>query len=164
MLSGKRYGILFGFSIMTAISYFDYELLEKWAMPLYFVGIALLILVHFFGTFKNGSQRWISLGLFEIQPSEFVKVFLVLVLSGFLNKLGDKKLTFIESIPITLKLIFFTAIPFILILIQPDLGSALVIMAIFFALICVSDIVAPKIILFFVFKCSCFNWIFDISL
>ena len=76
------------FSIMAAASYFDYELLERWAMPLYFIGIGLLILVHFFGTFKNGSQRWISFGLFEIQPSEFVKVFLVLVLSRTLNKLG----------------------------------------------------------------------------
>ena len=137
------------FSIMAAASYFDYELLERWAMPLYFIGIGLLILVHFFGTFKNGSQRWISFGLFEIQPSEFVKVFLVLVLSRTLNKLGDKKLTFIESIPVTLKLIFFTAIPFLLILVQPDLGSSLVIMAVFFALIIVSGI-SYKMILFLV--------------
>ena len=60
-------------------------------------------------------------------------------------------------------MIFFTAIPFLLILVQPDLGSALVIMAVFFALI-----ISIRYFLqndpFFSFKCSSFNWLFGISI
>lgn len=131
---------IIGFIAMTVVMHFDYELLEKWALPLYAVGLGLLLLVHFFGTLKNGSQRWISFGFFELQPSEFMKLFLVLLLAYYLSRVGEKSLTFMQSIPITLKLLFFTIVPFFLILIQPDLGSALVIAAVLFTLIGVSAI------------------------
>ncbi|PAE20357.1 rod shape-determining protein RodA [Bacillus sp. 7504-2] len=131
---------IIGFIAMTVVMHFDYELLEKWALLLYAVGMGLLLLVHFFGTFKNGSQRWISFGLFELQPSEFMKIFLVLLLAYYLSRVGEKSLTFIQSIPITFKLLSFTMVPFFLILIQPDLGSALVIAAVLFTLIGVSAI------------------------
>ncbi|MDF1508967.1 rod shape-determining protein RodA [Robertmurraya sp. DFI.2.37] len=131
---------IIGFIAMTVVMHFDYELLEKWALPLYAVGLGLLLLVHFFGTLKNGSQRWISFGFFELQPSEFMKLFLVLLLAYYLSRVGEKSLTFMQSIPITLKLLSFTIVPFFLILIQPDLGSALVIAAVLFTLIGVSAI------------------------
>ncbi|MGE8206567.1 rod shape-determining protein RodA [Heyndrickxia sp. NPDC080065] len=136
-----------GIAIMSAVAYFDFELLEKWAYPLYAVGVALLVLVHFFGTYKNGSQRWISFKFFELQPSEFVKVFLIIFLAVLLNKLGKKSLSFRASIPITLKIVFASIIPFYLILVQPDLGSALVIAAVTLTLIIVSGISYKMILL-----------------
>ncbi|MBU7595241.1 FtsW/RodA/SpoVE family cell cycle protein [Metabacillus halosaccharovorans] len=131
---------IIGIVIMAGVAIFDYELLDRLAIPFYVIGLVLLIIVHFFGTYKNGSQRWISFGFFELQPSEFMKVFLILFLSVLLSKLGTHRLHLLESIPITAKVGIYTVLPFMLILIQPDLGSALVIGAIFISLIVVSGI------------------------
>ncbi|MBU8880412.1 rod shape-determining protein RodA [Bacillus sp. FJAT-29790] len=131
---------IIGIGVMAGVAYFDFELLEKLAAPLYVTGVVLLTLVHFFGTFKNGSQRWINLGFFELQPSEFMKVFIIIYIAVLVNKFGQKPLSFKGSIPITIRVVLFTIIPFYLILVQPDLGSALVIAAIAFTIILVSGI------------------------
>lgn len=129
-----------GIGVMTGVAYFDYELLDRIALPLYFAGIGLLILVHFYGTFKNGSQRWINLGFFELQPSEFMKIFIIIYIAVLMNKYGRQTLSFKDSIPITIRIVIATLVPFYLILVQPDLGSALVIMAITVTIIIVSGI------------------------
>ena len=138
---------IIGSIVMTGVACFDFELLERLAKPLYIYGICLLLLVHFFGTYKNGAQRWLNLRLFELQPSEFMKVFLILFLSSLLHKKGDQKLTFKTSIPITVKLLLVTMILFYFILVQPDLGSALVIGFVLFTLLIVSNIPYRIIIL-----------------
>ena len=138
---------LIGTVAMIAVARFDYELLERLAIPFYALGVALLVLVHFFGTYRNGAQRWISFGLFEVQPSEFMKVGLILFLAVILKKVGGQRMTFVESIPLTAKLAVFTIIPFALVLIQPDLGSALVIAAVLFTLLVVSGISYKMILL-----------------
>ncbi|MBD8070135.1 rod shape-determining protein RodA [Bacillus sp. PS06] len=139
---------IIGVAVMIGVATFDYELLERLSAPFYLSGVFLLVLVHFFGTFKNGSQRWLNLGVIELQPSEFMKVFLTIFLAAILNKYGVQRLSFKQSIPITFKLIMFTIIPFALILVQPDLGSALVIGAVFFTLLIVSGISMKMISLF----------------
>lgn len=53
---------IIGVGIMFAVMFFDYELLENLALPFYFLGLILLVAVHFVGTVRNGSQRWINLG------------------------------------------------------------------------------------------------------
>ena len=137
---------LAGTGLMIFIAKFDYELLEKWAMPLYIAGVFLLLLVQFFGVEKNGSQRWVNLGILEIQPSEFMKIILILYLSLILRKVGKTPLSFRSSIPVVAKVGLYSFIPFLLIFIQPDLGSALVILGIAVSLIFVSSI-SYKIIL-----------------
>ncbi|SFM18497.1 rod shape-determining protein RodA [Gracilibacillus orientalis] len=114
-------------AIMIAVAYFDYDLLEKWAIYLYMLGISLLIYVRFFGVERNGSQRWIDLGFMDLQPSELMKIFLVLYLASIYKKVGKERLSFFKSIPLVLKTVIVLGIPFILILRQPDLGSALLI-------------------------------------
>ncbi|WP_370569903.1 rod shape-determining protein RodA [Sporosarcina sp. resist] len=131
---------IIGASVMVAVARFDYDILERLAWPIYSLGIVFLVLVHFFGTNKNGSQRWLSFGLFDIQPSEFMKVGLIIFLAVMLKRKGEKKLTFKESIPIMLKLVIASMIPFYLVLVQPDLGSALVIAAVLFTLLISSGI------------------------
>ncbi|MFJ7974171.1 rod shape-determining protein RodA [Peribacillus sp. JNUCC 23] len=142
-----------GAVVMVVVAKFDFELLEKLAAPLYFVGISLLILVHFFGTFKNGATRWISFGFFELQPSEFMKVFLLIYLATILHRFANRGLSFTESILTTIKIAMLTIVPFYLILVQPDLGSALVIAAIAFSLILASGISFKMIALL----ASCFT-------
>lgn len=131
---------IIGAAVMVAVARFDYDLLERLAWPIYSLGIVFLILVHFFGTYKNGSQRWLSFGLFDIQPSEFMKVGLIIFLAVMLKRKGGKKLSFNESIPIMLKLVVASMIPFYFVLVQPDLGSALVIAAVLFTLLISSGI------------------------
>ncbi|AOH53754.1 rod shape-determining protein RodA [Peribacillus muralis] len=141
---------IIGIGVMVVVASFDFELLERWAAPLYALGMGLLLLVHFFGTFKNGAIRWISIGPMELQPSEFMKVFLILYLAVVLKRFANRKLSFKESIPTTLKVLLLTIAPFYLILVQPDLGSALVIAAIAFSLILASGI-AYRLLIILVF-------------
>ncbi|WP_110111821.1 rod shape-determining protein RodA [Bacillus sp. CGMCC 1.16541] len=129
--------------LMYVVMKFDYELLPNLAWPLYGIGLFLLILVHFFGTYKNGSQRWINLGGFLLQPSEFMKIFLIILLATILSKLSKHRATrfsFKQSISIVLLVGVVSIVPFFLILQQPDLGTALVIGSIALTLILVSGI------------------------
>ncbi|MCT1903484.1 rod shape-determining protein RodA [Oceanobacillus sojae] len=137
---------VFGILIMMAVIFFDYELLKHQAFRLYAAGIFLLICVHFFGVFRNGAQRWLNLGFFEVQPSEFIKIFLIIYLAVLLERHGNRKLSLKMSIHLTLKIMAVTLIPFVFIFLQPDLGSALTIFAIAFTMIIVSSI-SIKVIL-----------------
>lgn len=89
--------------------------------------ILLLVLVEFIGTTKLGAQRWINIGGFSLQPSEPVKIALVLFLARYISnnpppKYGYGWLEFG-------KISFFILLPFLLILKEPDLGSAIIVLA-----------------------------------
>ncbi|ODA44458.1 Rod shape-determining protein RodA [Thermodesulfovibrio sp. N1] len=92
-----------------------------------------------------GAKRWINLGFFSFQPSEIFKIIFVISLSAYLS---DKKspLTIFESIKI---LIIFAFLPFILILKQPDLGTALIIVFITFIILIYKGI-PTRLLIFFV--------------
>ncbi len=81
-----------------------------------------------------------QLRVIEIQPSEFMKIILILLLASILNQFQHKRFSFTESIIPTGKIMVYTVIPFFFILVQPDLGSALVILSIAFTLMLVSGI------------------------
>jgi len=104
----------------------DYQCLKKIIWPIYVLGLIFLVAVHFKGTNINGATRWLDLGLFRFQPSEFIKVAVVVALAAWLAKrdsvsgLGFRDL----MVPATIILI-----PFALILAQPDLGTALHLLA-----------------------------------
>ncbi|WP_096156805.1 MULTISPECIES: rod shape-determining protein RodA [Bacillus] len=129
-----------GAFVMFVVMLFDYELLENVALPLYSVGLALLVAVHFFGVVRNGSQRWINLGGFLLQPSEFVKIFLIMVLAAVIYKWEKNKDELEEKTPliVVIKIIAFSLPAFFLILKQPDLGTALVIAAIMVTMVFIS--------------------------
>lgn len=131
---------ILGIGIMFAIMFFDYELLENLALPFYSIGLLLLVAVEFFGTERNGSQRWINLGGFLLQPSEFMKIFLLLVLAGVIYKWTKEKHELDTKPPllVVIKIIAYSLPPFFLILKQPDLGTALVIGAIMVTMIFIS--------------------------
>ncbi|NMA89739.1 MAG: rod shape-determining protein RodA [Amphibacillus sp.] len=119
------YGL--GFIAMMVVASIDFEILEKLTIPLYICGILLLMAVEVFGVEKFGAKRAISLKVIDVQPSEFMKFFLIILISSLLAKLGKSRLSFKESIVVTIKILFFTAIPLVLILRQPDLGTTLMI-------------------------------------
>ena len=102
----------------------------------YFLILILLIITYFIAPTIGGAKSWITLGSFQIQPSEFMKAALIILLSSFFAV----KHVAIGRLRIILSSLIYALIPFILILLQPDLGTALVIFGIWFGFLLVSGI------------------------
>ena len=108
-----------------------YPIIDFFTIPLYIFSILLLIVVLFFPEIK-GSHRWITLGLFNIQPSELAKITTLLLLSKILSKPHIREgQIIIRSFPIVI-------LPVFLILLEPDLGTSLVFWVILFSLLAFS--------------------------
>lgn len=115
-----RFGI--GVVIMVAVAVTDLRFWLKWAYVLYGTSLALLAAVEFGGTIGMGAQRWIALGFFNLQPSELMKIALVLALARYFHGGGTED---IRRIRFVVPPLFLVAAPFVLVLRQPDLGTAL---------------------------------------
>ena len=112
---------LIGFLIMLFLTFFDYRLIIKYAYVIYFISLFLLLIVLIMGEVKSGSRRWISLGAVNIQPSEFIKITTIIVLSRFISDFRTgEPLSFSEVLyPVSI-----AGFPALLIILQPDLGTA----------------------------------------
>lgn len=131
-----------GAVLMVGTMIIDYDLFKNFSIPLYFLGIALLLAVEFFGVIRNGSQRWIELPGFLLQPSEFVKIFVIIALAHLLfriTKEGREKSLKSDFIVVG-KVLLVGLPPFFLILKQPDLGTSLVIASIMATMILMSGV------------------------
>jgi rod shape determining protein RodA len=116
-----------GFLFMIILVLFDYKSLEQWSYFIYAVCVCLLLYVLFFGKYAGGSRRWIYFGFFSIQPSELIKIAVIISLSHYYTKrISISGLTLRDLI----QPMILIAVPFILILKQPDLGTALLIVLI----------------------------------
>ncbi len=122
---------LIGTGFMCAACSFDYRKLSNYSGYIYAITILLLIIVMVAGKKVSGSQRWISLGFFNLQPSEPAKLLMVIVISSFLAQEDKEQFGLTDLIKPSL-LVF---IPFILIFKQPDLGTGLLILIIFASLV-----------------------------
>lgn len=132
--------ILFGaFCVpMLFIVLLDYKLLtSKLSYVLYGIGICMLIWVKMKGGNINGAVRWLNIGGFQLQPSEFVKLSTIVLAARFLSKRTGKKLRLIQDI-VPFCIIFL--IPTILIMQQPDLGTALVFVGILLSMLWIGNI------------------------
>ncbi len=141
--SSQAKWFLIGVFVMVIIAFFDYEYFKYLTIPIYAFGMGLLLIVEFWGYKHNGAQRWIEYnGAGIYQPSEIMKIILVLVLAHLifvLNQRFSEKT--IKNDFIKLGLIVAVALPpFFLVLRQPDLGSALVLASIIAVAILVSGI------------------------
>lgn len=117
------YWFLMGFVVFLLMTTFNYYALERLAYPVYFISIALLVLVLLVGKVTSGSQRWLSLGPLSFQPSELAKISVLMVLAKFFSEKGGYQEYRLRDLwqPFVL-----TGIPCVLILKEPDLGTALV--------------------------------------
>jgi rod shape determining protein RodA len=106
----------------------DYRQLRRYLPLIYSFALVTLLAVAIIGDTAKGAQRWIDIGPVQFQPSEFAKLFLVVVLAGYFadNRLGETE-TFLKSLGIV-------ALPALLVFAQPDLGTALVLGAVFFVM------------------------------
>lgn len=119
---------LVGFVIFLVVICVDYQELQFWNYPFYILIIFFLILAFFVGHEANGSQRWINLGFFKLQPSEPAKLMMVITLASYYSR---KEVLDGYSLKQLFVPIALTAVPFLLILRQPDLGTAMMLAIIF---------------------------------
>jgi rod shape determining protein RodA len=115
-----------GIGLAVAVCLVDYRIFVRWAPFFYWASILtlLLVLIPGIGSVRFGARRWIDLGLFQFQPSEFAKLAMILALAQFLGRPGDdlrRPWMFSKAMGLML-------LPFMLIMKEPDLGSALVLL------------------------------------
>lgn len=130
--------IVLGTGVYFAVSFIDYDIFMKFGHWLYIITILLLLFVIFFGEEREGAKRWINLGVASFQPSEVAKLSVMVMVSSILarSEIGRVK----ESLTVLVKVALVFAVPMILILSQPDLGSSLVLIPMVLGLLFVSNL------------------------
>ncbi len=125
----KKQLFMIGLGLLGAIFVIRYDFAEfkSFALLLYLLSVGMLIAVLAFGTEVRGTTGWISLGpLPAVQPAEFTKVMLIIAFADFVNRRRGEMDTLMGMLPC----FAYMGLPFILIMMQPDLGTALVYIAI----------------------------------
>jgi rod shape determining protein RodA len=112
----------------------EYEAVARWHIPAYVVVMLLLLFVLKIGKSPTGAQSWIGLGGFRLQPSEFAKICVILSLAVFLSRRAEA----ITRVPLVLRSLIIAGAPVLLVLLQPDFGTALVTIAIWFGVLYLS--------------------------
>ena len=105
---------------------FDYKWLKTFAWPIYAIQLGLLVLTLAIGHGVGGSARWISIGPFDFQFSELAKILMGIVLANYLGSRQGR----LGSLPSILGACILVGPPFVLVMIQPDLGTSLALLAI----------------------------------
>jgi len=117
------YWALSGLVIFILLLFVHYQKMGKYALSIYIVCIILLIVTLFAGKRVRGARSWLTLfGDFGFQPSEFVKIGVIIVLARYLEKTGEE----IKRVKNLVFAMLIVGLPMILILLQPDFGTALV--------------------------------------
>ena len=112
------------FFLFIVISFFRVSFWHKTAYPFYIIVLILLIAVDMYGVTSSGSKRWISLFIFNLQPSELMKVSLIVFLARYYNKIPSEYVANIKYIFLPMLALL---IPVFLVISQPDLGTAVLI-------------------------------------
>lgn len=131
-------GISIGLAAAVLAMSIDYSNYSRFANYIYFGNLAMLILVFLPGLGEEsfGAQRWLKIGSFQMQPSEFAKLAIIITFADLLSKKEGKIETWQELLPA----LAHVGIPLLLILKQPDLGTALIILAAVLAMFFVSGL------------------------
>jgi rod shape determining protein RodA len=115
-----------GLVLALLLTRFDYSRLREWKLGIYGITISLILMTLALGSATRGSKRWIDLPFFKLQSSELGKILLVVALSAFvvdrIRRLQDKETTS--------RILLLSILPAMLVVLQPDLGSGMVYLAI----------------------------------
>ena len=121
-------GFVLGVTGAIPLALIDYRFWQRYLRPIYGLVILMLLSVIFIGTAAGGAQRWVDIGPVQVQPSEFAKLGIVIVLAGYFAERAIGEHT------VFLKALGVLAVPALLVFMQPDLGTALVFGAVFFTM------------------------------
>jgi rod shape determining protein RodA len=113
-----------GVIIALTLARWRYENLLQWHWIIFGITSFILLFVPFLGTEVNGAKNWLYIGSFGFQPSEFAKISLIITLSAVLQEHGASR------IPMVIKTLVITGFSWVIVMLQPDLGTSLVFIAI----------------------------------
>jgi rod shape determining protein RodA len=116
--------IIIFFPLMIFIAFFNIKWWHNFSYLFYIVVILLLIYVSFFGIKSSGSRRWMDLYLFNLQPSELMKIAIILCLAKYYHRVKIENVNSLTSIITVLTIIL---VPIFMVLSQPDLGTSILI-------------------------------------
>jgi len=118
------YRFIIFFLIFILLSFFKIQFWYKYAYLFYAVVVILLLGVDFYGISSSGSKRWINLFIINLQPSELMKITLIIFLAKYYNKIPTNQITSIKFMIVPMFALF---VPVALVVTQPDLGTAVLI-------------------------------------
>lgn len=113
-----------GLVAVVALAFLDYRFVQRMVVPIYLLNIAMLIALRFFGHKAKGAESWFVLGPVRLQPAEFMKIGMVLMLAKYFDdehRPGEKGIGFLRLLPA----LVIAVVPTVLVLVQPDLGTAM---------------------------------------
>lgn len=128
--------VIIGLVLLFVFALLDYRVLKNYSLFLYILMIVMLLAVQFFGKSALGATRWISIGFFQLQPSEFAKLIMIIVLAKFFANNYDRS----NELKYLMISLLYLLIPALMVMAQPDLGTALVIIVIWLSMVLVSKI------------------------
>ena len=151
--------VLFSYALVLLFACIDWRFLRKsWVLVgLYLPVLIILVLLFVVGHISNGAQSWLLLGGFSLQPADFMKIILILILAKYFSKRHIE----IANIRHIIVSGVYALIPLLAILFQPDLGSAVIIFLIWLGMVLVSGISKKHLLLVFgaVFLVSAVAWL-----
>jgi rod shape determining protein RodA len=134
-LERQAFFVGLGIVVMYVVSLIDYRRLDIVTTPFYVAGLLALVGVYFVGQTALGAQRWYSIGILQIQPSEFTVLILILAIATFCQRRPDG-LTMYD----VARLLVMSAAPLVLIVLQPDLGTSIIIVLTVAAMLVVAGV------------------------
>jgi rod shape determining protein RodA len=126
----QTFWLLIGLVLMITIAFIEYRFYSDFAYIVYTVALFFLVVVLAYGIITSGAQRWIKIGFINFQPSEFVKISFVLALAKFFHRPPGREGYSLKHLSFPFLLLM---IPMILILKQPDLGTAIILVLVLFS-------------------------------
>ncbi|HET9733106.1 MAG TPA: rod shape-determining protein RodA [Acidimicrobiales bacterium] len=127
--------LVIGLAVMVGVAAIDYRRLRDWALLVYGFTLMMLLAVYVVGHKSKGAQAWFQVGSYQMEPSEFAKIGLILAIAAYCaaakGSLNGRALATV---------MLLAGIPFVLIYKQPDLGSALVLAAVLVAMLLVAGV------------------------
>ena len=143
---------ILGVFLFILFSNFNYRRLWDWTYTIYGLTVFFLLLVFILGVVRLGAQRWLKFAWFNFQPSEVAKLILVIFLARYFSKksidsfdLPSRKFGILRGIILPF---VFVAVPMFLVIEQPDLGSGLMMLFIFIAVLFITGVRLKHIIIF----------------
>jgi len=141
----QMYWIMIGLCCMIVAASIDYRLIVQYGYVVYFISLILLFFVFIQGHVTHGSQRWLVLWGFTFQPSELMKLTVIIALTKFITENKTDKEYHIRSLLIPFIIV---CIPCLFIIDQPDLGTALFLVILFFSIILFIGVSRKALLLF----------------
>ena len=135
-LKKQGFFVVLGVITMVVVALFDYRRLEQLATLLYWLIILALLGVFVVGSSAQGAARWFSLGPLQLQPSEFAVLALILAVASYCARRDEEGLAWRD----VFRLLIMSGIPIVLVLLQPDLGTAMIMVIVLLVMLAVAGL------------------------